>query len=235
MPLVNRALCNKKLENWDKVVADCETVIRMDATNLKAHFFLGQAHLSMNRAADAVANLNQALKLARKTESSIEEEVWRALARAKYESHSSEASMRAVRRADLLRRLKDLLREDVGRRLKGKDAGLPDIIDNTEALEADNSLLDEIFRSDELRYQGDDIPNWCTCQLTLDCFYEPVCTPSGISYEQNALLEHLSKVGEFDPVTRDPLRKKDLRKNIGLRNAVECYLNDNPWAFYHAM
>jgi len=58
-----------------------------------------------------------------------------------------------------------------------------------------------------------------------------VVTPCGISYEQNTLLEHLRKVGEFDPVTRRPLKEKDLRKNVGLRNAIECYLNDNPWAW----
>ena len=93
----------------------------------------------------------------------------------------------------------------------------------------------QIFQSDYQKYHGDDTPSWCACQLTLEVFHEPVVTPCGISYEQGALMEHLNKVGSFDPVTRRPMTAKDIRKNVGLRNAVESYLNDNPWAWEHAM
>ena len=93
----------------------------------------------------------------------------------------------------------------------------------------------QIFQSDYQKYHGEDTPSWCACQLTLEVFHEPVVTPCGISYEQGALMEHLNKVGSFDPVTRRPMTAKDIRKNVGLRNAVESYLNDNPWAWEHAM
>ena len=32
------------------------------------------------------------------------------------------------------------------------------------------------------------------CRLTMDVFREPVVSPSGLSYERSALLEHLAKV-----------------------------------------
>lgn len=31
---------------------------------------------------------------------------------------------------------------------------------------------------------------------------DPVLTPDGISYDRRTLLEHLTKLGYFDPVTR---------------------------------
>jgi len=228
-------LCHKKNEDWNKVIEDCEKVIQLDTDNLKAHFFLGLAQTNTNRPHLAVQNLSTALKLARNTESTIKEEVWRTLARAKFESHSRTAAERAVRRGELLQRLKSLLKEDVSRRIKDSDSSLPDILEQQEELERDTSLLEDVFKSDELKYQGEDVPNWCTCQLTLEVFHEPVVTPCGISYENQVLLEHLRKVGEFDPVTRRPMKAKDVRKNIGLRNAVESYLDDNPWAWYYAM
>jgi hypothetical protein len=38
--------------------------------------------------------------------------------------------------------------------------------------------------------------------LLLQVFRDPVITPSGFSYERSALLEHLSRVGKFDPISR---------------------------------
>lgn len=62
-------------------------------------------------------------------------------------------------------------------------------------------------------------------------FREPVVTPSGLSYEQSALQEHLSKVGKFDPVTRKAMTASDIIPNLALRAATECYLDANPWAW----
>ena len=83
-------------------------------------------------------------QLARNTESSIKEEVWRALAKAKYEAHSSVAAKRAFRRNDLLARLRRLLKDETGKKLRDKD--LTDIIEQTEELERDTELLETIFK-----------------------------------------------------------------------------------------
>lgn len=236
VPLVNRALCHKKKLNWAAVIQDCLKVLQLDSTNLKGQYFLGLAYLYTNRPSEAVNHLEQALELARETDSRIKEEVWRSVAKAKYESHSSKAAERAVQRAELYKKVKNLLNEDAKRKLTSNNAIDVDVfIDRADEHNESLTLLEEIFKSDEQRYHGEDTPSWCACQLTLEVFHEPVVTPCGISYEQTALMDHLSKVGKFDPVTRRPMTEKDVRKNVGLRNAVECYLNDNPWAWYHAM
>jgi STIP1 family protein 1 len=62
-------------------------------------------------------------------------------------------------------------------------------------------------------------------------FREPVITPSGCSYERSALLEHLAKVGSWDPISRAPMTQSDVTLNVGLRNAVQFYLDSHPWAW----
>lgn len=56
-------------------------------------------------------------------------------------------------------------------------------------------------------------------------------TPSGNSFERSALLEHLAKVGRFDPLTREPINAADVRPNVGLRNATMHYLDHHGWAW----
>lgn len=54
-----------------------------------------------------------------------------------------------------------------------------------------------------------EIPPAYVCQLTMDVFRDPVMTPSGLSYERSALMEHLSKVAPRSLSAR-------LQKSLGL-------------------
>eukprot|EP00879_Flechtneria_rotunda_P003088 GHRR01003309.1.p1 GENE.GHRR01003309.1~~GHRR01003309.1.p1 ORF type:complete len:326 (+),score=122.01 GHRR01003309.1:282-1259(+) len=76
-----------------------------------------------------------------------------------------------------------------------------------------------------------EVPSHLTCPLTMEVFREPVITPAGFSYERSALLEHLAKLGKFDPISRTPMRESDVIPNIGLRNATLHYLDEHPWAW----
>lgn len=67
--------------------------------------------------------------------------------------------------------------------------------------------------------------------LLLQVFRDPVITPSGFSYERAALLEHLSRVGQWDPISRSPMTESDVTPNVGLRNATQHYLDEHPWAW----
>eukprot|EP00966_Prymnesium_polylepis_P007690 176386-Prymnesium_polylepis.2 len=60
---------------------------------------------------------------------------------------------------------------------------------------------------------------------------DPVTTPCGITYERSQLLDHLRKVGKFDPVTRKPLEVHQLAPNLALKEAIASYLEANPWAY----
>eukprot|EP00775_Hariotina_reticulata_P008220 gene8220-8412_t len=81
---------------------------------------------------------------------------------------------------------------------------------------------------DAAREQGDSIKDEIWRELVMR---DPVITPSGVSYERSALIEHLSKVGRFDPISRKALGEADIIQNVGLRNAIQQYLKEHPWAW----
>ncbi|KAJ8558287.1 hypothetical protein K7X08_005053 [Anisodus acutangulus] len=55
-----------------------------------------------------------------------------------------------------------------------------------------------------------EVPDYLCCKITLDIFRDPIITPSGVTYERAVILDHLQKVGKFDPVTREPLKESQL-------------------------
>ena len=61
------------------------------------------------------------------------------------------------------------------------------------------------------------IPDYLTCKITMEILKDPVITPSGITYEKSALLEHLQKVGKFDPVTREVLTANQIIPNFAIK------------------
>ena len=58
---------------------------------------------------------------------------------------------------------------------------------------------------------------------------DPVTTKSGRTYERTVILEHLRR-SETDPLTREPLRREDLRPNLALKEASAKFLEENGWA-----
>ncbi|KAJ6389988.1 hypothetical protein OIU77_024254 [Salix suchowensis] len=75
------------------------------------------------------------------------------------------------------------------------------------------------------------VPDYLCCKITLDIFRDPVITPSGVSYERAVLLNHLEKVGNFDPITREPLYPSQLVPNFAIKEAVHSYLDKHGWAY----
>lgn len=91
--------------------------------------------------------------------------------------------------------------------------------------------LDEIFGKAGAPDYPAEIPDYLQCKITMDIFRDPVITPSGITYEKAALLEHLRKVGKFDPMNREPLQPEQIVPNLALKEAVQTYLNEHGWAY----
>ena len=70
-------------------------------------------------------------------------------------------------------------------------------------------------------------PDAYCCKLTFEVFRDPVIGPSGHSYERLAILEHLKKGSQFDPITREPLRPEQLVPNVNLRIAAHTWLSNH--------
>ncbi|KAL0024280.1 hypothetical protein WJX79_002681 [Trebouxia sp. C0005] len=91
--------------------------------------------------------------------------------------------------------------------------------------------LDQVFESARHGLKAGEPAAAFTCPLTMEVFRDPVMTPSGLSYERSALVEHLKKVGAFDPITREAMTASQVIPNVALRNATLQYLEEHPWAW----
>jgi len=91
--------------------------------------------------------------------------------------------------------------------------------------------LSDIFEKATVRDTPAEVPDHFCCKITMDLFRDPVITPSGVTYERSALMEHLQKVGNFDPLTRAPLTPEQVFPNLALKEAVQAFLAEHRWAY----
>lgn len=72
----------------------------------------------------------------------------------------------------------------------------------------------------------DDAPEELIDPLSYELFRDPVITPNGITYEKAIILDHLSKNGQFDPLTRSTLHPNDLYPNLAIKNSVNHFISE---------
>lgn len=64
----------------------------------------------------------------------------------------------------------------------------------SETQQQEVAELQELFQECRDALQPGEPASAFTCPITMEVFRDPVMTPSGLSYERTALLEHLKKV-----------------------------------------
>ncbi|KQJ94849.1 E3 ubiquitin-protein ligase CHIP [Brachypodium distachyon] len=218
----NRALCFKKRNEWDRVEEDCRRAIQLDSHSVKAHYMLGLALLNKQELAEGIKELEKALELGRGAHPTgyMVEDIWQELSKAKYIEWES----RSKERSSQLHRLKAAC-ESALRNYNSVDNPTADVCQE-HLVE-----LDEVFRKAAKTDTPTEIPDHLCCKITLDVFRDPVITPSGITYERSVLLDHLNKVGRFDPVTREALEPHQLIPNLAMKEAVDVFLGEHGWAY----
>ncbi|XP_075515673.1 E3 ubiquitin-protein ligase CHIP-like isoform X1 [Primulina tabacum] len=226
----NRALCHLKRNDWKRVEEDCRRAVELDHHSVKGHYMLGLALLQRKVFAEGVKKLEKALDLGRGANPNgyMVEEIWQELATARYLTWEHEATERSWNLQNL--------REACVAALKQKQfldtSDTEGFVDenaksNLDQLEALGSVFDEAAENDT----PTELPDYLCCKITLDIFRDPVITPCGITYERAVILEHLLKVGKFDPITREPLYAYQLVPNLAIKEAVRAYLEKHGWAY----
>nr|ADE76424.1 unknown [Picea sitchensis] len=92
-------------------------------------------------------------------------------------------------------------------------------------------MLSDVFNKSAEADIPNEVPEYLCCKITLDIFRDPVITPSGVTYERAVILEHIRKVGNFDPITREPLKPEQLVPNLAIKEAVQDFLGKHGWAY----
>lgn len=227
----NRALCHRRRNDWKRVEEDCRKAIQLDNNSVKAHYYLGLALLQKEQFAEGVRELEKALDLGRGANPGggyIVEEIWEELAKAKYMEWEHESTRRSWEL--------QTLKESCESALKGKhvlDSSLIERLkdENSTSLLKQLEGVDKVFMKAAADDTPTEVPDYLCCNITLDIFRDPVITPSGFTYERAVILDHLQKVGEFDPTTRAPLLASQLVPNLAIKEAVRAFLDRHGWAY----
>ncbi|KAM3373841.1 E3 ubiquitin-protein ligase CHIP isoform X1 [Capsicum galapagoense] len=226
----NRALCHRRRNDWRRVEEDCRKAIQLDHNSVKGHYYLGLALLQKQQYAEGVRELEKALDLGRGANPGryIVEEIWEELAKAKYKEWEHESTSRSWELQNL--------KESCELALKRKH-----VLDSSqiEGLKDENSTflakqlegVGKVFMKAAEDDTPTEVPDYLCCKITLDIFRDPVITPSGFTYERAVILDHLQKVGQFDPITRAPLFPLQLVPNLAIKEAVRAFLDKHGWAY----
>ncbi|KAI5679912.1 hypothetical protein M9H77_01139 [Catharanthus roseus] len=226
----NRALCHRKRNDWTRVEEDCKRAIQLDHNSVKAHYMLGLALLQRKEYAEGVKELEKAMDLGRgaNPHGYMIEEIWQELAKAKYLQWEHESTKRSWELQNLKEACEGALEE---KHLRDSVEVEGFLDETTEAYSEQLEALGRVFRK---AAEGDtpaEVPDYLCCKITLDIFRDPVITPSGVTYERAEILEHLQKVGKFDPITREPLYPSQLVPNLAIKEAVRAFLDQHGWAY----
>lgn len=228
--LTNRALCHRKRKDWPKVEEDCRRAIELDNNCVKAHYMLGLALLERLEYVEGVKELQKALDLGRgaNPKSYMVEEIWQELSKAKYLEWENAYLTRSWELHSLKKVCEAALEEKHVMDISQVEGFVDESdISHLEQLEA----LRTLFKEAEEAHMPTEVPDYLCCKITLDIFRDPVIIPSGITYERSVILDHLEKVGKFDPITREPLDQSQLIPNLAIKEAVEAFLDKHGWAY----
>jgi len=234
----NRAMCHRKKEHWQAVVSDCDTALRLDDTSIKGHYLLGVALDAQGDFAEASSQLWRALELCKERTISYKEDIQRAMLSARkrqWQAGAASSDLQVGTSEHVLPRL--IQKHYDAERARLSAMGAYDTGESQRTIELQNERVmvaaaaSDAFDALRRERGPGKVPDYYCCKITMEVMLDPVSTPDGITYERSVLLEHLQKVGHFDPVTRRTLTPAQLYPNLGLKEAITAYLAANPWAY----
>lgn len=226
----NRALCHLKRNDWTKLEHDCRKAIRLDNNSVKAHYMLGLALIQSQEYVNGVKELQKALDLGRDANNKgyMVEQIWQALAKAKYLEWEDASTKRLSELQSLKEACETAIEVKNALDISQVEGSVDEFTtSHLNQLEALRRVFGKAAEAD----MPAEVPDYLCCKITFDIFRDPVITPSGITYERAGLLDHLQKVGEFDPITREPLYQSQLTPNFAIKEAVEAFLDKHGWAY----
>lgn len=156
------------------------------------------------------------------------EEIWLELAKAKYLEWEHESTKRSWELQSLKETCEAALKE---KNFLDSSHANGFLDGNAESSTEQLDALSRVFHKAAEYDTPTEVPDYLCCKITLDIFRDPVITPSGFTYERAVILNHLEKVGKFDPITREPLFKSQLVPNLAIKEAVRAFLDKHGWAY----
>ncbi|KHJ93276.1 u-box domain protein [Oesophagostomum dentatum] len=240
----NRALCHMNLKAWAKAAEDCSKAAFLDRNNVKAYYFGGRAAIQLGNYNEAIRLITKAKELANSQKMNFGDEIHAQMRLARREKFRVEEEKRVKEEGELQKYLRKLIEEDVARRIaevlatessaegEANEEKTEKMDQITAEGEQHKTQLDSLFAQIDDRRRKREIPDFLCGKISCALLQDPVITPSGITYDRADIKQHLHRVGHFDPVTRAPLTEADLIPNLAMKEVLEHFLIENPWAKY---
>ena len=237
----NRALCYIKCNRWAQAVQDSKAALERDSGLVKGHFYLGTALLELDKLDEAIKHLQLAFELAKKDPSSYYDDTISSRLRiARKKNFSLQEEKRLQEEIDLQSYLNRLILEDKDRKAnklreenEDYDEASGDIARLEEESDKNVAELNSLFAKVDERRQTRDVPDYLCGKISFEILKDPVITPSGITYDRKDIVEHLERVGHFDPVTRTKLTQDMLVPNYAMKEVVDDFVSKNEWSLYY--
>lgn len=245
-----------KLARYPEAIASSKSAITIVSSSpvnsvcMKAHFTIAQAYHAMHEYENALQAVEKAREYCVKdmpiggkgligSGKSLPNILELGL-RCRKEGWEAREEKRRRERRDLCGEVVGLMRREAGRRGVSDDIDVDvnvngSLINGEDITEEWKRKIEEVERVFRLvETQGKDgrrreMPDWAIDGISFNVMSDPVTTKTGQSYERISILQHLER-SVTDPLTREPLLPSDLRPNLGLRHAIEEFLDENGWA-----
>merc|ERR1712112_180365 len=234
----NRALCYMRSNKWAQAVQDSKAALERDSSLVKGHFYLGTSLLELDKLDESIKHLQTAFELAKKDPGSYYDDTISSKLRvAKKRKFAMQEKKRIQEEIDLQAYLNRLILEDKDMRLnklreenENYDEISSDIAKVEEYSDKSVAELNSLFAKVDDRRQKRDVQDYLCGKISFEILKDPVITPSGITYDRKDIVEHLERVGHFDPVTRTKLTQDQLIPNYAMKEVVDIFLQENEWA-----
>ncbi|ESO87455.1 hypothetical protein LOTGIDRAFT_127906 [Lottia gigantea] len=226
----NRALCYLKQRQWDFASKDCHRALDLDRLLVKGHFFLGQSLVEQGLYDEAIASLKKAFDLAKDQKLNFGDDITGALRLAKKKRWNKLEDKRIQQEICLQSYINKLIREDAERFLPEDIYYLAWQAIFYFLTKKKITELNRLFSEVDERRRKRDVPDVLCGKISFEVMRDPVITPSGITYNKQDIIEHLQRVGHFDPVTRSALTQEQLIPNLAMKEVIDNFLEDNAWA-----
>ncbi|XP_010524657.1 PREDICTED: E3 ubiquitin-protein ligase CHIP isoform X2 [Tarenaya hassleriana] len=188
----NRARCHQMRNDWTKVEKDCLNAIKVDNNSVKGHYMLGLALLQKEDKEGGLKELQMALNLERvgNPTGSLVKEIWKEIAKEKYKEWEQLFAERELELRNLKEACEDALNQKHDLVMSENPSDEAIASSHSKQLEA----LERFFQKAAEDDRTTKVPDYLCCMITLEIFQDPVITPSGVTYERAAILEHLDKL-----------------------------------------
>ncbi|KAJ3047293.1 STIP1 y and U box-containing protein 1 [Rhizophlyctis rosea] len=246
----NRAICFLRTHQFDKVIADCERATELNVEWVKGYYLMGQALAEIDsRVERAITTLRKAYDLSIQQRVTYSEEIANAYRQAKKKKWEIADKKRRSEQSDLHSYLTTLMEEERKRRVEGLEGWERERVEYelvraylsffTETVEEVNieanfrweqnertSQIQTLFNTaNDESAKRREVPDYYCGKISFEIMMDPVVTPSGITYDRTEIRQHLNKIGQFDPLSRKPLREEDLVANLSLKEAIDDFLD----------